>query len=65
MSSAGARADLGFRPGAGVSGVLAAVALLLVFAFSPSWVRTVVLAMSAALVAVFGPLTMAMYRRAR
>ena len=31
---------LGFRPGAGVLGVLAAVALLLVFAFSLSWVWT-------------------------
>ena len=31
---------LGFRPGAGVGGVLAAVALLVVFAFSLSWVWT-------------------------
>jgi ABC-2 type transport system permease protein len=31
---------LGFRPGAGVLGVVAAVALLLVFAFSLSWVWT-------------------------
>ena len=126
---------LGFRPGASVAGVLAAVGLLLVFAFSLSWIWTmlglimrsenalmgvsmmvlfpltfvsnvfvppetllswleavvevnpitflvsatrglmhgqpvggdimVVLAISAALVVVFGPLTMAMYRRAR
>jgi ABC-2 type transport system permease protein len=33
---------LGFRPEGGVTGVLAAVALLLVFAFSLSWVWTVV-----------------------
>jgi ABC-2 type transport system permease protein len=126
---------LGFRPGASVAGVFAAVGLLLVFAFSLSWIWTmlglimrsenalmgvsmmvlfpltfvsnvfvppetlpswleavvdvnpitflvsatrglmhghavggdimVVLAISGALVAVFGPLTMAMYRRAR
>jgi ABC-2 type transport system permease protein len=31
---------LGFRPGAGVSGVVASVALLLVFAFSMSWIWT-------------------------
>lgn len=31
---------LGFRPGAGLSGVVASVALLLVFAFSMSWIWT-------------------------
>ena len=126
---------LGFRPGASLAGVLAAIGLLLVFAFSLSWIWTmlglvmrsenalmgvsmmvlfpltfvsnvfvppetlpswleavvevnpitflvsatrglmhgqpvggdimVVLAISAALVVIFGPLTMAMYRRAR
>jgi ABC-2 type transport system permease protein len=33
---------LGFRPGAGAPGVLAGVALLLVFAFSLSWIWTLV-----------------------
>jgi ABC-2 type transport system permease protein len=33
---------LGFRPGAGVGGVMSALALLLVFSFSLSWIWTVV-----------------------
>ena len=59
---------MGYRPAGGAGGVALAVALILIFAFSVSWVWTAasqvgwVLLASAALTAVFGPLTMRLYR---
>ena len=61
----------GYRPAGGAGGAALAVALILVFAFSVSWMMAGtwaasqvgwVLLASAALTAVFGPLTMRLYR---
>ena len=52
---------LGFRPGAGVGGVLAALGLLLVFAFSLSWIWTLVGLVLRSDNAVFGVSNMVMF----